>query len=78
MLIYKTVAANQAGAYSVMISNVTGVCTSAVANLYVTSADARPSLGLFTMASSNRCEFTLAVETGRCYRIETSTNLVAW
>ena len=78
MVIYRTVTTNQAGAYSVVISNATGVCTSELANLYVTLADVRPALGMFTVQVSNRFEFTLAGETGRCYRIETSTNLLNW
>lgn len=78
MAVFKTVTTNQAGAYSVVISNATGVCTSEVANLYVTLADVRPALGMFTLAASNRFEFTLNGEIGRYYRIESSTNLVDW
>ena len=66
------------GSYCVMVSNATGVATSTVANLIISRSDVPPSLASSSISSTNRFSFILAGETGRYYRIESSTNLLNW
>lgn len=72
------VSLGRAGEYSVIISNSTGVCTSQVAQLYVVHAPAPPRLVSRVMTGSNTYLFQISGETGRCYRIERSADLLGW
>ena len=67
-----------AGGYSVVVSNATGVSTSSVAHLSVSSSEIAPALAALAMAASNQFQFSLQGEPGRFYRIETSTDLNHW
>lgn len=77
MLPLDNVTADQAGAYTVIVSNATGAVTSQVANLKVESAMPMPSLDLVAQ-TTNGFAFVLAGESGRYWRIESSTDLVNW
>jgi hypothetical protein len=77
MLALDNVGTNQAGAYTVVVSNVTGVVTSQVANLKIVSTLAGPALNCIGQVS-NSFAFSLASESGRYWRVESSTDLVNW
>jgi hypothetical protein len=77
-MLFHRLTTNQAGAYSVIVSNTTGVTTSSVANLVVSPVDPRPQLAGFSPASATNFNCTLKGEPGRRYRIETTTNLTDW
>lgn len=74
------VTAQDAGAYTVVASNWKGMATSSVAFLYVTPTNSMPGLNAARQSTSGQPQFLMTVsgETGRCYRVESSTNLVAW
>ncbi|HXU77167.1 MAG TPA: immunoglobulin domain-containing protein [Methylomirabilota bacterium] len=78
ILLLETPAATQAGPYSVILSNVSGVATSAVANLAFSPADPRPTLTALRTEDPTRFSFALGGVSGRRYVIEGSTNLVDW
>lgn len=77
-LVFTNVSAGDAGAYSVMVSNATGVSTSRVAHLYVTPNASPPQLQSVGFTTANELSFLLTGEAGRHYRMESSTNLVDW
>jgi hypothetical protein len=68
----------QAGDYSVVVSNATGISTSLVAHLWVTQDEVAPSVNAMGVNPSSGFQFTLQGEAGRFYRIETSANLRDW
>jgi hypothetical protein len=78
MLALDGVTASNAGAYFVVVSNVTGVMTSKVANLVVSDTETKPSLRGLRGSPTNLFAFMINGETGRFYRIETSTNFFDW
>ncbi len=68
---------NQAGGYSVMVSNAVSGTISDTAILNVTEATASPQLT--SIGNSNgQFDFSILGELGRLYRIQSSTNLVDW
>jgi len=71
-------AAEQAGAYDVVLSNLTGVTTSTPAMLHVTTTSVAPTLAATSGTDPNSFAFTLAGEEGRYYRIESSADLLNW
>ena len=78
MLALDYVTPDQAGAYSVAVSNSTGVIVAGPASLVINSNPISPLLGAGTRGGSNAFAFTVAGEAGRYYRIESSTNLLDW
>lgn len=76
-LVLHYLAANRAGDYSVIVSNSSGVVTSAVATLTVSPS---PALLLATVPSpdTNVFSFNIAGELGQSYRVWASTNLLDW
>ena len=78
MLSLTNVLPSLAGEYSVRVANSNAVLFSRVATLVVTNFEAPPEfVGLIREDSSTlRC--SLSAEPGRKYRIESSTDLVAW
>lgn len=77
MLALDNVTSDQAAAYTVVVSNATGVLTSQVANLTVTTNVSSPVVN-YLGATTNGFAFSLAGDTGRYWRIESSTDLVSW
>jgi hypothetical protein len=69
--------ASQAGSYLVIVSNAGGTVTSDAATLALSASDIKPVL---TVRPNQSVQFAFSVsgETGRNYRIESSTNLVDW
>jgi len=72
------VTAAQAGDYVVVITNQTGSVTSQVAHLTVSDLEARPLLRITDGSSPTGIGLSIEGEAGRCYRIESSSNLVDW
>jgi hypothetical protein len=77
-LVIKNANANTTGEYSVVVSNVTGSVLSQKAHLHVSESVIRPHLAVVAPENADEFAFSLAGEAGRAYRIESSTNLVAW
>jgi hypothetical protein len=77
MLALDDVTTNDAGAYSVVLSNATGTAVAGPAQLSVNPTALNPALEA-EGAAANAFAFTLAGEHGRYYRILASTNLSAW
>ena len=78
MLALNYVTSNDAGAYSVVVSNSTGVAVSMPAMLAINPNPVQPLLTAFGRTGSNFFAFSLASESGRYYQIESSTNLSTW
>ena len=78
MLALAYVQPGQQGAYSVVVSNASGVIESPAANLSVNATPLRPLLGPASRVASNAVAFTLTGEAGRYYRVEASSNLTSW
>jgi hypothetical protein len=78
MLALNYAATNQAGAYTVEVSNSTGMIVAGPANLVLSSHPCPPRLDAAVSNSSNSFTFTLCGEPGRYYRVESSTNLATW
>jgi len=78
MLCLDHVATNQAGRYSVAITNPSGATISDAANLMVTPADTAAILMAVKPSSAGQFGFALLGETGRRYRIQSSTNFSGW
>lgn len=72
------VAASRAGDYSVVVSNVSGVVTSAVAQLTVSPTAPDVILNALESPDPARFRFSITGEAGRKYRVWSSTNLVQW
>lgn len=64
------------GSYSVVVSNVSGVTTSSVANLTLSGTNALPALAVVKGLFPSDFNFTVTRQPGKTYEIETSTNLV--
>lgn len=77
-LVQNYVGTSQAGGYSVIVSNVSGVITSAVANLTISPTNPPLVLGAVSSPDTNRFHFSIAGEAGRSYRVMATTNLVNW
>ena len=71
-------AASQAGSYSVVVSNSSGVTTSAVATLTISPTSPPLLLSPVAPPETNHFSISLAGETGRIYRIWATTNLTNW
>lgn len=69
--------ASQTGSYSVIVSNAGGTVTSDPATLALSASDIKPVLTLLP-GQAGRFAFSVSGETGRNYRLESSTNLVDW
>ncbi len=78
MLALDNITTDQAGDYSVSVSNSTGTITSQPASLAVNSNIISPLLNVLSPPAANSFGFTLGGETGRYYRIESSTDLASW
>jgi hypothetical protein len=78
ILALDNITTDQAGDYSVILSNATGTITSPAASLAVSSNVVSPLLNVASTSTTNGFGFTLDGETGRYYRIESSTDLVSW
>jgi hypothetical protein len=78
MLALAYVQPGQQGAYSVVVSNASGVVESPAANLSVNANPLRPLLGPASWVGSNAVAFTLTGEAGRYYRVQASSNLATW
>jgi len=76
-LVQHYLAASRAGGYSVVVSNSSGVTSSAVATLTISPAN-QLLLAPVNSPDTNYFSFSLAGETGRFYRIWATTNLVNW
>jgi hypothetical protein len=77
MLALDSVTMDESASYDVVISNATGVVTSQVANLLVTTNAPYVSLSLAGV-SSNGLTLSLTGDANRYWRIESSTDLVTW
>lgn len=74
---------NRSGAYQVVVSDLEGMVTSAVARVVVNLKEAPPQLQIQPSANgsglpSGIATWTLRGEVGRYYVVESSTNLVHW
>jgi hypothetical protein len=78
ILLVDTPLGTRAGAYSVVVSNISGVTTSSVGNLTLSLIDPRPTFISAGTTDTNRFSFILQGVPGRRYIIEGSTNLVDW
>lgn len=77
-LVFRDVELTNAGDYSVIVSNATGVSTSQVAHLFVTPTPFQPLLQTVGMSATDGLGLRLNGETGALYRILSSTNLLHW
>ena len=77
-LVVHHVTTNQAGVYSVTASNSFGISESVSAVLSVIDTNSRPTLAALRSAEPTNFSFTLGVEPGRWYKVESSTNLQNW
>src|ERR1051326_2287104 len=77
-LAFNAVTTSAEGSYSVVVSNALGSTTSQPAFLYISRADVSPLLSAIGFVGSNAFQFWLTGETGRHYRIETSSDLLGW
>jgi hypothetical protein len=68
---------NQSGNYSVMISNAVGGTLSDSAFLNVTDGTTAPAL-TSTISTNGQFAFGINGESGRLYRLQSSSNLVSW
>lgn len=68
----------RAGDYSVVVSNASGTVTSAVANLTISPTSPPLLLAPVDSPDKSHFSFSLAGETGRFYRIWSTTNMVDW
>ncbi len=78
MLALAYVTTDQAGSYSVLVSNASGTTLAGPAILSVNSNPIPPSLQLRGQTAPNQFALTLSGESGRYYQIESSTDLSAW
>ncbi len=69
---------NNAGEYCVVVTNATGVSTSQVAKLLVSTNDPAPELAAVGMIGGTTFQFSVTGERGRWYRSEFSSNLKSW
>jgi len=78
MLALDNITADQAGDYSVVLSNATGTITSPTAALTVSSNVVSPALNVPFPPTSDGFGFTLDGQIGGYYRVESSTDLANW
>ena len=78
ILMLDNVNADQAGCYAVAISNAAGETVSHKADLFVTVGDTSATFNVLPSQSTSDFRFSLLGETGRRYRISSSTNLTDW
>jgi len=79
MLGLTNLTASAIGSYSVIVSNLSGgSVTSETAALMLADDSFRPRLSVAAGSDVHNLQVTLEGETGRCYRIESSTNLSNW
>jgi hypothetical protein len=78
MLPFNNADTNVAGAYSVVVSNSSGSVVVGPANLVINPNPVKPFLTPVAPTASNSFAFNLAGESGRYYRIESSTDLINW
>jgi hypothetical protein len=74
------ISTNNAGSYKVVVTNAAGTVTSAVATLYllVNGALTPPQIWLLNHDPVNGDGMMLALQAGRNYRVQSSTDLVQW
>ncbi len=77
MLVLTNLNGNQAGNYSVVVTNVGGAATSAPVVLAVSASNVPPTLTAVS-GQSAQFMFTLTGEMGRNYRMESSVDLAGW
>jgi len=77
-LVLHYLAPSQAGGYSVVVSNSSGVSTSAVATLTISPTSPPLLLAPVAPPDTKHFSFSLAGETGHFYRIWATTNLTNW
>jgi hypothetical protein len=77
-LVLHYLAASQAGAYSVVVSNASGVATSTAAILTLSPTSPPFVLATTNSPDTNRLLFSLAGDIGRTYRVWATTNLIDW
>jgi len=77
MLALTNIVPAQAGTYTVAVSNATGAVTSPPATLAISQSNLPPELAPVA-EQSGQFHFSLTGESGRGYRIQSSTNLVDW
>jgi len=78
MLALTNVSVEQAGSYSVQVSNAAGTVFSDAAALRVEAEQFPSQLAALGTTPASQFGFQLCGEAGRFYRIESSTNLQAW
>lgn len=78
MLALEDIGLTDAGDYSVVVTGATGVNTSRVAYLTVSTNDSRPILAALGVAGGSNFEYSVAGEIGRQYRMEFSSDLLTW
>jgi hypothetical protein len=76
ILVIKNLTTNQSGDYVLVASNAGNVVASQPAQLYVTTSDVPPELALSFRNGQHLLGLT--GETGRLYRIQSTTDLVTW
>jgi len=71
---------NSAGNYSVLITNAVGAVSSSVASLYIliNGSLTPPQLWLLTHDPINGDGIMMALQAGRNYRVQASTNFLQW
>lgn len=77
-LLVHRVTTNQLGTYSVTASNAGGVTASAVATLTLIETNPVPQLACLPPANPALVTFSLTGETGRWYKIESSSDVTNW
>jgi len=78
LLALTNVTESAVGGYSVVVSNATGSVSSDSATLMLANASLIPTLNLTLSSNPLSIQVALAAETGRYYRIESSSNLLNW
>ncbi len=78
MLAVTNVSESVVGRYTVLVSNGTGSVSSDAATLAVADASIGPTLKLNLGSNPFSIQVGLAADSGRCYRIDSSSNLLNW
>jgi hypothetical protein len=78
MISFDNIVLADAGEYCVVVTNATGVCTSQIAKLVVSTNDTSPILAAHEVVGGNRFHYTVTGQRGRKYRAEFSTDLKSW
>lgn len=77
-LVLHRLGVNQMGDYSIVVSNVSGVMTSFVANIIISPTNVQPFLAAVYLPDTNRFYFSLTSAAGRKSQIQSTTNLINW